>query len=570
MKHRQIAHIISIIVVFLATFTIALFQTNQAKAVSVSISGADASSAVITDLNGKTVDHSTSLPDWQTVSLSYKWSIPNDVQIANGDTTTFTLPSNVKANTDLNIPITDSAGNSVGTFSITKDAQVGTLTFSKEYTTDTENRQGTLQFYVCGTKADSSDQNFSVNKYGWISSYNSQDVPTQLTWNIALNSAGQKLTNVTLTDTLGADQAFVPNSVVANTGYYSNGQFISTGTITPNVSISGNTMKISFAKIDSAINLIYLAQVTPDANSQNVSWNNDVSMTCDQGNGVSTSSSHKIEWGGVGSGSGQVGTGNVVLTNTNSQTSVPIANSVFDLYDDNGKIVKSNLTTDQKGQISLTGLPTGNYYFLQTKTPTNYTLNTQKFPFTISDTKTATVFVTNTDPPATTDPSTPDPAPVGPPATTDPSNPDPAPVDPPATTDPITPDPTPVDPPLITDPTDPNAPTDPIDSQPVIPVDPSSPSAGGSSSANTPKMENAIFVGDPIVLGDPPTTQAKPVYYATTDNDSYRSQVFPSKKMTRLPQTGNDKNDSFLQSIVGVIILFIIGSEYLFWKKSKG
>lgn len=546
MKHRQMVKVMSVLTVFLASIMIALFHTNQVKAVSVSINGADASSAVLTDLNGKKIDHSAQIMDWQTVLVKYQWSIPNGVQISSGDSTTFTLPSNVKANANLQIPIKDNAGNSVGSFSISKGAQVGSLIFSREFSSETQNRQGSLQFYVCGSKVDDSDKNFSVNKYGWISGYDGQNVPSQLTWNIALNSAGQSLTNVTLTDVLGSGQKFVANSVVANTGYYSNGQFVSTGVIVPKVSISGNTMKLVFSKITTAVNLTYLANVAPDATAQNISWNNNVSMTCDQGNGVSTSSSHKIEWGGTGSGSGTVGKGDVILTDTDSQDGSPVVNASFDLYDSNDKLVKSNLVTDQKGQISLTGLTTGNYYFLQTKTPSNFTLNNNKFPFTIVNDKVATVSMTNIDPP-TTQP-------------TDPTDQNSA------------------DSPLITDPTDPDP--DPVETtdsssgQTVIPVDPSAPTSGVSesnvASAATPKLQNAIFVGDPILIGDPPEANVKPVYYASNNNDQYHSQVFPSRRSGKLPQTGNSKGDSFLQSVAGVFILFIIGSEYLLWKKSKG
>lgn len=562
MKHRQIVNVISLLTVFFATLTIALFQVDQTKAATVTISGADSTSAMITDLNGKKIDHATSIPDWQTVSLSYQWSIPNSTQIASGDTATFTLPSNVAANANLQVPIKDNVGNSVGTFAISKGAQVGTLTFSQEFTTDTQNRSGTLQFYVNGTKADSSDQNFSVNKYGWISGYDAQNVPNELTWNIALDSSGQELTNVTLVDTLGPDQTFVANSIVAHTGYYSNGQFVNTGVITPVVSVSGNTIKMSFAKISSAVNLTYTAQVAPDASAQNVSWNNDVTMTCDQGGGVSTSSSHKIEWGGVGSGNGELGQGSVILTNTDAKDGAPIANSTFDLYDNNEKVVKTNLTTDSKGQINVADLPAGNYYFLQTKTPANYTLNDQKFPFTITSGKVATVLVTNLDPPTTQPVDPTDPDPVDPPTTVDPTDPDP--VDPPVTVDPT-------DPPVVVDPSTPEPvdPSDPSAGQPVLPD--TSTDSDNYNTGNEHKVQNAIFVGDPIVIGDPPvSSRPTPVYYASSNNDSFRSRVFPSRTTGNLPQTGNDKSDSFLQSVVGIIILFIIGSEYLFWKKSKG
>lgn len=524
MEHRKLRQLLSLATLILAMITLALFHANRVQAAQVSINGTSATNAVITDANDKTVAHTMQLPDWQTYTVSYNWSIPNDVTIASGDTATFQLPNNIAPVTDLSIPIEDNSGNSVGTFKIDKGASSGTLTFNQVFDTDTVDRQGTLKFYVNGTTADDSDNQFSVNKYGWISGYDSNNVPDQLTWNIALDSSGQKLTNVKLVDTLGDGQTFVDGSVIAATGHYTNGQFVSTGTINPKVTVSGKTITMSFDQIDSAVNLTYLVNVTPTDTTNGNSWGNSVAMTCDEGGGGTVSSSHKIEWGGLGTGNAEVGTGSVVLKNTNTQNGAPVADTEFSLYDASGNLLKSNLVTDTNGEITVPNLTVGSYYFVQTKVPSNFTLNPTKLSFTISPDKTTSVSIENTDPPATTPNETP----------------------------------TVVDPPEGSNGFESNLTTT------ADPVDPSDPSAA----VQTRTTQTPIFIGEPILIGDS-GPELTPVYHTyNNDPDDTEELIFPSQKSSKLPKTGNDSSDGILETIAGIIIMIILGSEYILWKSS--
>ncbi|WP_368651019.1 SpaA isopeptide-forming pilin-related protein [Bacillus inaquosorum] len=60
----------------------------------------------------------------------------------------------------------------------------------------------------------------------------------------------------------------------------------------------------------------------------------------------------------------------------------------FNLTDANGKVLKSGLTTDEKGQITVHGLKAGEYQFVETKAPKDYHLDQTPISFKITNTET--------------------------------------------------------------------------------------------------------------------------------------------------------------------------------------
>lgn len=564
MKHKLSLIVLSLIAILMATLSFG--ATSTSKAATVPVAGLTADQAQITDQSNNPVTDSTSMYNWETYQLTYNWSVASNQAISAGDTATVYLPTNVAPTSNLNIPILDSSGNSLGNFTIDKGAKTGTMTFSKAIAASTTAQTGSFSFYVNGinTDANNPDQ-FVVNKYGWLSGLTNNTVPTSLTWNIAFNSSGDNLTNVILTDTLGPNQTYVPGSVQANNGYYLNGQFMIQGTLDPKVDVNGNQITFNFDNVSSAVNMIYLVKVSPNPNEAN-SWNNSVTLKSDQ---VSGTSSHTIEYGGSGSGS-QVSNGSVLMSLTDATKGTSLAGATFNIEDANGNVVKENLVTDTNGQINCDALTPGTYYFVETKSPEGYVLNDAKTSFTVTSGKNSTVAITN----KATDP-------VDPPATdpTDPPTVDP--VDPPATdqTDPSIVDPTdPVDPPT-TDPSDPAAvdPSDPASSDPTDPKENSDSSTTDSKNPVDPPVKSQSQQSNSAieVIGDPPEeAPAEQVMKASKpikvlpDPATEHDAIYPATG--KLPQTGNSNNDSILESIAGVIILFIIGSEYLFWKARKG
>lgn len=66
----------------------------------------------------------------------------------------------------------------------------------------------------------------------------------------------------------------------------------------------------------------------------------------------------------------------------------------FNLTDANGKVLKSGLVTDDKGQITVHGLKAGDYQFVETKAPKDYEVDQTPISFKITNTDTKTVEIT--------------------------------------------------------------------------------------------------------------------------------------------------------------------------------
>ncbi|MQS98502.1 SpaA isopeptide-forming pilin-related protein [Companilactobacillus halodurans] len=76
-------------------------------------------------------------------------------------------------------------------------------------------------------------------------------------------------------------------------------------------------------------------------------------------------------------------TGDVVLTKVDSSANTPLAGAIYNLLDANGKIIESNLTTDEKGQITVPNLEAGEYSFVEVTAPSGYQLNATPISFTV-------------------------------------------------------------------------------------------------------------------------------------------------------------------------------------------
>ncbi|MQS98220.1 SpaA isopeptide-forming pilin-related protein [Companilactobacillus halodurans] len=74
--------------------------------------------------------------------------------------------------------------------------------------------------------------------------------------------------------------------------------------------------------------------------------------------------------------------GQVILTKVDT-TNTPLAGAVYNLLDSNGKVIESNLTTDENGQIKITDIDAGDYSFVEVTPPSGYELNKDPINFTV-------------------------------------------------------------------------------------------------------------------------------------------------------------------------------------------
>ncbi|MFA2727376.1 SpaA isopeptide-forming pilin-related protein [Bacillus mobilis] len=89
--------------------------------------------------------------------------------------------------------------------------------------------------------------------------------------------------------------------------------------------------------------------------------------------------------------------GAVELSKVDDVDGTSLKDAVFKIVDMNGHDVRSDLTTDKEGKISVSDLRPGDYQFVETKAPTHYDLNQNPIKFTVEKSQTATASVTATN-----------------------------------------------------------------------------------------------------------------------------------------------------------------------------
>ncbi|EJP86525.1 SpaA isopeptide-forming pilin-related protein [Bacillus cereus] len=89
--------------------------------------------------------------------------------------------------------------------------------------------------------------------------------------------------------------------------------------------------------------------------------------------------------------------GAVELSKVDDVDGSVLKGAVFKIVDMNGKDVRSDLTTDKNGKISVSDLRPGDYQFVETKAPLHYDLNQNPIKFTVEKSQTANASVTATN-----------------------------------------------------------------------------------------------------------------------------------------------------------------------------
>lgn len=95
--------------------------------------------------------------------------------------------------------------------------------------------------------------------------------------------------------------------------------------------------------------------------------------------------------------SNQLIKGGVVLTKLDGKTNEALQGALFELQDSTGKMLQTNLPTDEAGKLTVTQLTPGMYQFVEIKAPTGYKLNQKPVTFTIQKGQTEVVQVTKTN-----------------------------------------------------------------------------------------------------------------------------------------------------------------------------
>ena len=388
---KIVQRFLRVFIMVLMIMSIPFFFKSSVSAATIQVNGLNGDQAIITDSSGKTVSDTQGLNEYNYYQVKYNWSIPDSVIIKSGDTAQFTLPSNIRVRSTEAFNITDSQGQVVGRATIKAGSSTGTIAFINVPSTFRYDRHGTLTFYGQGKTVPKTNVNsWMINKGGWVDNktLDSKGNPTQLYWNVVLNPAGKKLTGVSFTDKPQKGQTIISDSVEV---YQVNSSNKLGKKLSPKITMNADgSMTIDLGDINTPIYIEYKVSLSKNvSNSATTEWKNVGIMNWNGG-----SSAHTTAFARHGGSGTEVGyNGSVELHKVDAITKKSLAGAVFDLENQSGKVLQSNLTTDSNGNLIVKNLKDGNYQFVEVKAPQGYQINSNPIKFTINDSSSNAVSV---------------------------------------------------------------------------------------------------------------------------------------------------------------------------------
>lgn len=209
-------------IILLATILFIFTMVGVSKADNITVTGNQASDAIITDINGKDVTDNNDLNEWKQYTISYHITL-NSNNYSNGDTFNIYLPSNVQVKNSFTLPVKSPDGNQIATYSMNKGSNCGTVTITNANWLNNHplNDFMNITFSVYGTKDNSNDGTWKINKVCWFA----QDGGVM--WNIAVNNVSGKDNKLVITDQPSSHQTLKGDTVQVQYGYYdNNGNFV--------------------------------------------------------------------------------------------------------------------------------------------------------------------------------------------------------------------------------------------------------------------------------------------------------------------------------------------------------
>ena len=388
---KIVQRFLRVFIMVLMIMSIPFFFKSSVSAATIQVNGLNGDQAIITDSSGKTVSDTQGLNEYNYYQVKYNWSIPDSVIIKSGDTAQFTLPSNIRVRSTEAFNITDSQGQVVGRATIKAGSSTGTIAFINVPSTFRYDRHGTLTFYGQGKTVPKTNVNsWMINKGGWVDNktLDSKGNPTQLYWNVVLNPAGKKLTGVSFTDKPQKGQTIISDSVEV---YQVNSSNKLGKKLSPKITMNADgSMTIDLGDINTPIYIEYKVSLSKSvSNSATTEWKNVGIMNWNGGSSAHTTAF--VRHGGSGTEVGY--NGSVELHKVDAITKKSLAGAVFDLENQSGKVLQSNLTTDSNGNLIVKNLKDGNYQFVEVKAPQGYQINSNPIKFTINDSSSNAVSV---------------------------------------------------------------------------------------------------------------------------------------------------------------------------------
>lgn len=393
---RKTWAVLATALLFLATI---VTTWGGVTASTVSVSGLGAGDATVYDANGKNVTGQTDLSRFRAYTVKYRGSIADSTQINNGDTATFTLPSDVQVANTQTCNVYDQNGNVAGTATIQPGSQTGTITFNNDLHGKL-NRQITLSVGVIGTTTTTTDNSnapstgngnhpsgdtnpatlaTAINKVGWYD----KDDNNLIHWDIVANLHNANLKDPVITDNMGPGMELVQGSVKVQEGYYDNGAF--TGAISapnPQVTTNGSQITISVPSTNLAIHVSYEVKIT---NKDEANYENKATISAAN---LSQTGTDSATLPGELKGNVTFDEGGVTVLKEDATTKKPLAGAKFGLFTKDHQVVGEE-TTGADGKAHFGNLNSGDYVVKEIAAPSGYEINKQLYPVTVPDSTTA-------------------------------------------------------------------------------------------------------------------------------------------------------------------------------------
>lgn len=349
------------------------------------------------------------------INLTLNWDATGK-DLQGGDTWTIDLPNTVKVTDPGNtFEVKDKDGTVLGNATLNADNTI-TVVFTDKIE-EKPDFSGSLSIpsgvgvgkgasignndVVIGNQSDNmtvvtSDADFS--KKGTIGT-DANGNPV-VTWTILVNRNSQNYPNLKVSDCIKDDSGltYVQGSVdvyeahwTDNEGYYKKTGPIDSSSYNLDESSNGFTIT-NLPKDDQFYAITLQTTINDPENMAGVKFRNHADFEWADGSGTSGGKNVGSADGSVtsntnsGDGNGNEVLGSATLTKKSSdgnETLIPGA--TYDLYKYGSDVpIKTDLTTDENGQINVKDLAYGDYYFKEVSAPSDYVVNGNEIPFTIN------------------------------------------------------------------------------------------------------------------------------------------------------------------------------------------
>lgn len=412
------------VIVAAISVLILVFTFNTTKVAAANYSTGDLLSGFeISD--GKT-SHATG----DNIGITFDWDATGK-NLQNGDTWTIDLPSTLKVRTPgTSFPLFDSDNNIIGTASLNSDNTI-TVTFTN--VEEKNDYKGSINIQtgigpgrdavvgdntvtlptINGNKDDTYNLAVStknMTKKGTIGE-DSEGNPI-ITWQLLVNRNELAWNTINVHDHItDPNMEYVKGSVKVykaswtSPGYYQkDSKLKAPKDYTINEANDGFDLSINNNGANQMYAVIFTTKITDADNATNgTTFKNNATLdwTASGNGGPGKDYANGSVTGGNNTGNGDGNLkGSVILEKHSAENDgTSLANAVYDLYNDKGEVVQSNLTTDDYGQINVTGLVAGNYYFKEVTPPSGYQQNNNEIHFSITGQTTTPVHVEAKDEP---------------------------------------------------------------------------------------------------------------------------------------------------------------------------